>query len=53
MSEQKLKFNIIYYPAVQNVRAIIEELHILLTTNKEYKKVFSNVLVIRFGTARA
>ena len=53
MSEQKLTFNITYYPAFQNVRAIMEELHILLTTNKEYKKVFSNVLVIRFGTARA
>ena len=53
MSEQKLKFNIIYYPAVQNVRAIIEELHILLTTNKEHKKVFPNVSVIRFWNGKS
>ena len=46
MSEQKLTFNITYYPAFQNVRAIIEELHILLTPDKEHKKVFPNVPVI-------
>ena len=43
MSEQKLTFNITYYPAFQNVRAIMEELHILLTPNKEHKKLFPNV----------
>ena len=48
MPEQKLTFNIIYYPAFQNVRSIMEELHILLTPNKEQKKVFPNVLVIGF-----
>ena len=37
---------ITYYPALQNVRAIMEELHILLTPNKEYKKVFPNVPVM-------
>ena len=39
---------LIYYPGFQNVRAIVEELHILLTPNKEHKKVFSNVPVIGF-----
>ena len=29
MSEQKLTFNITYYPAFQNVTAIMEELHII------------------------
>ena len=29
MSEQKLTFNITYYPAFQNVRAIMEKLHII------------------------
>ena len=37
MSEQKLTFNITYYPAFQNVRTIMEELHILLTPNKAHK----------------
>ena len=48
MSEQKLTFNITYYPAFQNVRAIMEELHILLTPKKEHKKLFPNVPVIGF-----
>ena len=48
MSEQKLTFSINYYPAFQNVRTIMEELHILLTPNKEHKKVFPNAPVIGF-----
>ena len=54
MSEQKLTFNIIYYPAFQNVKAIImEELHIFLTPKKEHKKVFHNVPVIGFGNGKS
>ena len=37
ISEQKLTFNITYYPAFQNVRIIMEELHILLTPNKAHE----------------
>ena len=44
-SEQKLTFNITYYSDFQNVRTIMEELHILLTPNKEHKRLFPNVLV--------
>ena len=52
--EQNLTFNITYYPAFQNVRIIIEELRILLTPNKEHKKVFPIVSVIEgFGLGRA
>ena len=53
MSGQKLTFNITYYPTFQNVRAIMEELHILLTPNKEHKKVFPNVLVIGFRNGKS
>lgn len=48
MSEQKLMFNIIYYPAFQNVRNIMEELNILVTPNKELKKVFLMCLLQDF-----
>ena len=48
MSEKKLTFNITYYPDFQNVSSIMEELHILLTPNKEHKKVFPDVLVVEF-----
>ena len=51
--EQKLTFNITYYSAFQNVRAIMEELHILLTPNKEHKKVFPNVPVIGFRNGKS
>ena len=48
MSERKLTFNIICYPAFQNVRSIMEELRILSIPNKEHRKVFRNVLVAGF-----
>ena len=50
LSEQKLTSNITYY---QIVWAIMEELHILLTPNKEYKKVFPNVPVIGFRNGKS
>ena len=37
-SESKLSFTITYYPVLQNVRRVLEELQILLATDKEYKK---------------
>ena len=42
MPEQKLTLNITYFPAFQNVRGIMEELHILPTPNKENKTIFPN-----------
>ena len=53
MSERKLTFNITYYPAFQNVRSIMEELHILLTPNKEHKKVFPDVPVVGFRNGKS
>ena len=53
MPEQILTFNITYYPAFQNVSTVMEELHILLTPNKEHKKVFPNVPVIGFRNGRS
>ena len=53
MSEQKLTFSITYYPVSQNVRDIMEELHILLTPNKEHKKLFPNVPVIGFWNGKS
>ena len=53
MSEQKLTFNITYYPAFQNVKAIMKGLHILLTPNKENKKAVPNVSVIGFWNGKS
>ena len=52
MSQPKLTFNITYYPAFQNVRVVMEELHILLTPNKEHNKIFPNVPDIAFRNGK-
>ena len=44
-SEQRLTFNITYYPVFQNIRNILQEMHLLLALDKKHKKVFPNVLV--------
>ena len=36
--QKKLTFDITHYPVFQNVRNILQELHILLTPDKEHKK---------------
>ena len=38
--ENKLVFNITYYPAFQNTKTIFEELRFLLVPDKERQKVF-------------
>ena len=51
--ESKLTFNITYYPAFQNVRSILEELQILLAPDKEHKKVFPEVPIVRFRNGKS
>ena len=53
MSEKKLAFNIIHYLAFQNSKSIMEGLHILLTHNKQHKRVFLNVPVVGFRNAQS
>ena len=53
LSERKLTFNITYYPVYRNVRSIMEELHILLTSNKEHKKVFPDMPVVGFRNGKS
>ena len=44
-SEPRLTFNITYYPVSQNIRNILQELHLLLALDKEHKKVFPDVFL--------
>ena len=53
VSEEKLTFNITYDPALQNVRSIMEELHIILTPNKEHKKAFLHVPAVGFQNSKS
>ena len=46
--QNKLTFNIINYLLFENVRNILQELHILLTQYQEHKKVFQDIPVVGF-----
>ena len=50
--ENKLTFNIKYYPAFQSTKTILEELHILLAPDKEHQKVFPNVPIAGLAMAK-
>ena len=50
--QKKLTFNITYYPVFQNVRNILQELHIFLTPDQEHKKVFQDVPVVGFRNGK-
>ena len=52
-NQDKLTFNIKYYPAFQNVRNILQELHILLTPDKEHKKVFQEIPILGFRNGKS
>ena len=52
-SGPKLTFNITYYPVFQNIRNILQELHLLLAPDKEHKKVFPNVPVVGFRNGKS
>ena len=52
-SEPRLMFNITYYPVFQNIRNILQELHLLLAPDKEHKKVFPDVPVVGFRNGKS
>ena len=51
--QKKLTFNIIYYPNFQNVRNILQELHILLTPDQGHRKVFQDIPVAGFCNGKS
>ena len=52
-SEPKLTFNITYYPVFQNIRNILQKLHLLLASDKEHRKVFPDVPVVGFRNGKS
>ena len=50
---KKLTFNNTYYPVFQNVRNILQELHIILTPDQEHKKVFQDIPVVGFRNGKS
>ena len=51
--QKKLTFNITYYLVFQNVRNILQELHILLTPDQEHRKVFQDIPVVGFCNGKS
>ena len=51
--DPQLTFSITYYPVFQNIRNILQELHLLLAPDKEHKKIFPNVLAFGFRNVKS
>ena len=51
--QNKITFNLTYYPVFQNVKKILAELHLLLTPDVAHKAVFTNVPIIGFKNDRS
>ena len=46
--KNKLVFNIIYYPIFSKLKNILSKVHLLLTPDREYSKVFEDIPIIGF-----
>ena len=44
--KNKLVFNITYYPIFSKLKNILSKIHLLLTPDREHRKVFENVPII-------
>ena len=47
-NDDRITFNITYYPVFKNIRIILEELHISLTPDEQHSKVFTDIPRIDF-----
>ena len=51
--ENKLNFNITYYPAFQTTETILEELQALLAPDKEHQKAFTKVPILQMHNGKS
>ena len=47
-NDDRVTFNITYYPVFKNIRIVLEELHILLAPDEQHRKVFADIPRIGF-----
>ena len=50
--KNKLMFNITYYPTLSKLKNILSKIHLLLTPDRKYSKVFENVSIDGFKKER-
>ena len=51
--QNKITFNLTYYPLFQNFKNVLAELHLLLSPDDTHKAVFTNVPIIGFKNDRS
>ena len=51
--QNKITFNLNYYPVFQNVKNFLGELHLLLILDDAHKAVFTNLPIINFKNDRS
>ena len=47
-NDDRVTFNITYYPVFKNIRIVLEELHILLAPDEQHRNVFTDIPRIGF-----
>ena len=52
-NDGKTTFNITYYPVFQNIKSILESLHILLAPDEHNRKNFVDILRIGFKNGKS
>ena len=52
-NDDRVTFNIMYYPVFKNIRIILEELHLLLTPDERQRKVFTDIPRIGFKNGKS
>ena len=51
--EFKLTLNLVYHPAFQNLRKLLQKIHVILACNKEHHNVFSHVPLVGFRKGKS
>ena len=52
-NDDRVTFNITYYPVFKNIRIVLEELHILLAPDEQHRKVFTDIPRIAFKNGKS
>ena len=52
-NDDKVTFNITYYPIFKNIRIVLEGLHILLARDEQHRKVFTDIPRIGFKNGKS
>ena len=52
-NDDRVTFNITYYPVFKNIRIVLEKLHILLAPDEDHRKVFTDIPRICFKNGKS